>query len=470
MKQQSIRYACWVGFVAAAGASSSAEALSFDATLRARTAFEANGARDLGLNNGSNTNIAYLNLSPRLFITFTPKFTGFLRGLFFAPTDEIAVFDDGQPEQPQTTGTFAVLNEAWLEYKGLTSYPGESVRVGRQLIREGNSEWIGQNIDGVRWSVDTTLFRASAAVMYQFSSYRTDDQPIPPNQRDHLYGAFNVSGDWSPGQRIGGRVLHSADQKGIQPSGTLISDSSNLQSGQLTWIGIYADNGFNDVRTRQSLYYSFDLTYLTGTNFTAETRSGAIASVSRAKLGAFAGTGALRWKPFVDVPVSFGTAYTLSQGGGNSQYQQSGLQNNNNYFTGTLTLSNRYNEVVRAQLGNLHIVTAFVSYSLGDYEAAVVYENFKKDDVNAPITTNNISARTNTVSKDVGNGMDLVLTRYVGNRSVFNAVAGDDDSASTIQRSSLRLRASMFDPGAAYGAGVKNFDYRIVLETTLWLF
>lgn len=470
MKPHPIRLACWLATAAAAAATApAASALGFDASLRARGAFEANGARDLGLTGGSNTNVAYLDLSPRLFVTFTPKLTGFLRGQFFAPTDEIATFDDGQPAQPLAAETYAVLNEAWLQFNGLTSYPGESLRVGRQLIRDDNGEWIGQNIDAVRWAVDTTTLRASAAVLYPLSAYRTDDRAIPPVQRDRLYASLNVSGDWAAEQRIGARVLHGSDRKGLAPAGSPIEDGDKLQSATLTWIGVYADNGYNDRRSQQSLYYSADLTYLTGTDHRATADDGEITAVSRTRVGALAGTASLRWKPMPALPVSFGGAYTWSSGGGKRQYQQSGLHNNNSYFAGTQTLTNRYNNTVRAELGNLHVVTAFVSYSLGDYDAALVYENFRKDDRDAPVVTNAISAVTGP-SKDVGNGLDLVLTRFLGNRSALRTVAGDDDAPADNQRSSVRLRASVFDPGAAYGPGVNQFHYRIILESTLWLF
>lgn len=471
MKPHPIRLACWLATAAAAAAAApAASALSFDTTLRTRAAFEANGARDLGLNGGGNTNIAYLDLSPRVFITFDPKLTAFVRAQLFLPTDEIPTFDDGAAAQLQAAETFATLNEAWLQFNGLTSYPNENIRVGRQLIREDNGDWIGQNIDAIRWSFDTTLFRAVAAVLYPFSAYRTDDVPVPPVQRDRLYGSFNVSGDWAAEQRIGARVLHGSDRNGLPPPGGAVGINTKLQSGQLTWLGVYADNGYNNPRARQTLFYAFDFTYLTGTNFTATTANGAVATVTRNKLSAYAGTAALRWKPVDEIPVSLGTAYTLSSGGGDGQYQQSGLHNNNNFFAGNQTLTNRYSNVVRAELGNLHIVTAYLTYNLGNWDGTVVYHNFRKDDVTAPIVTNNITAVTNSSSKDVGNSLELVVTRFLGDRSIADRISGGDDASGDGQRSSVRIRASVFDPGAAYGPGVDRFDYRLILETTLWLF
>lgn len=465
-----IRLACRLAALAAAFGAPAAHALSIDTTVRTRGAFEAIGARDLGITGESSTNVAYLDISPRLFFTFTPKLTAFIRAQGFLPTDAIPTFDEGATAQLQLAESFVALNEAWFQFNGLTSYPGESIRIGRQLIREDNGDWVGINMDAIRWSVDTTLFRAVASVMYPFSSYRTDDLPVPAVQRDRLYGTVNIAGDWAPEQRIGARVMHASDRKGLSPAGAVVGENSRLESGQLTWIGVYADNGYNNPRARQRLFYSIDLTYLTGTNFTAVANDGVIASVRRNRLGAFAGTGALRWKPFVNVPVSVGTGYTYSSGGGDRQYQQSGIQNNNNFFAGNQTLTNRYSNVVRAQLGNLHVVMAHVTYNFGDWDAALIYQNFRKDRVDAPITTNNLTAVPVTDSKDVGNGMELVVTRFLGDASVLTRLGGGDDDTGDGQRSSVRLRASVFDAGAAYGPGADNFHYRIVLETTLWVF
>lgn len=470
MKLQPIRLACWLATLGAVTAAPTAAAISYDATLRVRGGFEANGARDLGLDGGDSTNVAYLDASPRLFVNFDPKLTGFLRLQGFLPTDQLRTFDDGGPAQTLTAESFVTLNEAWLQFNGLTSYPNESLRVGRQLIREDNGDWIGQNIDAIRWSVDTTLLRFVASVMYPFSSYRSDGLPVPPFQRNRLYATLNASADWRPEHRIGARVMHASDRKKLAAVGDSVGESTRLESGSLTWLGIYADNGYNVPRIRQTLYYSFDLTYLLGTNFTATVNDGAVDAIRRNRLGAVAGTAALRWKPFTDVPVSVGGGYTYSSGGGDRQYQQSGIQNNNNFFAGTQTLTNRYSNVVRAQLGNLHVVMTHVSYNFGDWDAALIYQNFRKDKASAPITTNNIAADPVTLSKDVGNGMEFLITRYLGNRSVLNRISGSDDGQGDTQRSSVRLRASVFDPGAAYGPGTDKFDYRIIVETTLWLF
>lgn len=470
MNTKSLGAACTAVVTCFGSMAPPASALELDASLRARLSFETNSPRDLGLAGGSDSNIAYLDLSPRLAIVFDPKLTGFVRGQFFAPTENLAAFDDGAAAEPQVAGTFGRIYEAWLQFNGLTSYPGETLRVGRQLILEDGADWMGQTIDAVRWTIDTTLFRASAAVLYPLSAYRTDDIPVPPVQRDRLYGYLNVAADWSPEQRLGLRVLHGSDQKNLPDIGRAVDAGAKLQDDSLTWIGVYADNGYYLRRSRQRLHYSADVSYVTGTSNTATVAGGVVTGSARTRVGAFAGTGALRWKPIATQPVSLGFAYTWSQGGGENQYRQNGLHSNISYFAGTQTLINRYSNTVRAELGNLKVVTAMATYNLGDWDAALIYENLHKDVASAPVQTNNISAPTLNGSKDVGNGLDLVLTRFFDSPDLLGAAATIANANGDPQQSSLRLRASVFDPGAAYGPGVNKFHYRIILEGTLWLF
>ncbi len=75
-----------------------------------------------------------------------------------------------------------------------------------------------------------------------------------------------------------------------------------------------------------------------------------------------------------------------------------------------------------------------------------------------------------TQSHDLGEGVDLVLTRY------FSLGVPADAPRYTPQEigdSSLRLRGSWFKPGDAYNATTPEArdakdDYRVTLELTLW--
>jgi hypothetical protein len=79
-----------------------------------------------------------------------------------------------------------------------------------------------------------------------------------------------------------------------------------------------------------------------------------------------------------------------------------------------------------------------------------------------PVTVDGISTSPATGRRTLGNGYDLVVTRFFGTRKSSDKLEPGEDAETTV-----RLRGSVFDPGAAYGPNAK-LDYRATLELTLW--
>lgn len=458
--------------------STSAEALTFNYSLRTNGAYQLDGPRFLGLQGDQSSDNFILDLSPRVLIEFNPTLTGYIRGRGFIPSGQVEPSGLGQPTSQRPVRRFGSLDEFWLQFNGLTNYPGESLRIGRQLIRQDDGSWLAQNADAVRFVFDTTLVSTDVGVVHQFSTYRTDNAPIYVPQRGRIYGFATIAADWRPEHRISLRMLHATDQNPLPAAGTALGDSPKLQDADLTWFGLYADNGYFKVSNPGDLMYRADFTYLYGQDRRSTPIRGLAGPGVKTTLGAFEASADLRWRPF-QFPVQFGVGYTYSQGGGakpdpqglgvgETQYQQSGLQGNVSYFTGTPALIGRYNETLRAELGNLQVVTAFVSLNLQNNDVSIVYNNFRKVDGSSPIITDNVSARTTGTATDVGNGMDLILSHYFNDPHLSRRLAGDDDSLLGNERTSVRLRGSVFAPGASYGPGTR-LDYRVLLEGTLWV-
>ncbi|RLM31942.1 alginate export family protein, partial [Haloarcula sp. Atlit-120R] len=150
----------------------------------------------------------------------------------------------------------------------------------------------------------------------------------------------------------------------------------------------------------------------TGTDRRISRISSQFASRTRTEsISAYEASTHLRWQPF-RVPVQFGDGYAFSSGGQSGQYQQSGLQGNASYFTGTPSLISLYNEALRAELGNLRVITSFISYNGENDDLSLIYNNFRKVRGNSPIITDNVNAPTIGHNSEVGNGLDLVATHY----------------------------------------------------------
>ncbi len=429
----------------ACAVTSDAMAMQLDYAVRATAAAEIYGSRDLM---GETDGALFLNIAPRVLFEFNPDWTGYLRGRVFLPsTGQQLPFDSENPGDLQPGGSFVGLNEFWIQYRGLTSYPGEALRLGRQHIRQPDGEWWDADADALRWVLDTTLLDADIGVARQLSSYRSDSPPVPPAQRDRTYVFANAGGEWRPHHHAGLRMTHAAGQAAVQDS-------------RLTWVGVHADSGFFDMRAAEHrLTYAINVNYLTGR---VETQS----------LRAWQAGAGLRWRPHLRGPLQLGAAYAYSQGGesgGRShQYQQNGMQTNSSYFSGTSTLIGRYNESLQAELGNLRVYTAFASLRSAQNDVSLVLTRLRKDAGASPIRTNGLQVAPVNADRDIGDGIDLVFMHYFTREQRTRRLLDRGDAYTAPQRRSLiSLRASLFRPGTAYGAAAHD-TFRVLLEVTLW--
>jgi alginate production protein len=434
------------------GASLPAAAQHIDWAVRTTLAFEADGPRDLGLaDEEPSDNNFFLSLAPRAIVELSPNWTGYVRGRVFLPTGRVAPFDSGEPDDQTPSRAYAGVNELWIQYGGFTSYPGEALRLGRQHIRQVDNNWWDQDTDALRWILDTTLLDAEIGVAHAFSAFRSDGADVPPNQRDRTYYFGQIAGDWHAGNRIGLRAVHTTG--GVAPEGT------RLASSELTWAGVFFENGFYDILgTDHRLAYSAAATYLTG-------RQQLALETDSQNIRAWQANMDLRLRLFKHFPLFIGGGYTWSE----PQFQQTGMQSNSSYFTGTNTLIGRYNETLQAELGNLRVATGFVSLDLEDDEASLIFSKFTRDDGLVPIITSALSVDPVTDSRDIGMGVDLVFTHHFSREQRHQRLLDRGDAFTALRRGSLiSLRASAFKPGDAYGPDART-DYRILLEGTLWI-
>jgi alginate production protein len=455
----------YAAFVLAAVAATPVAAQQIDYAIRSTGAFQTDDQHDA----------FYLNLAPRVLIEMNRSWAGYVRARVFLPTDRVAPFASDQRDDTRPARSFAGLNEFWIQYSGFTSYPGEALRIGRQRIRQTGSEWWDQDADAIRWALDSTLLTMDLGVAHQFSTYRTDDGSVPIEQRNRTYFFGNISADWRPEDRVGLRVTHAADNVDLPAVGTEVSLDEKLQDARLTWLGLYADSGFYDVRSGDRRFvYGGEVTYLYGSQTVAQRDANNLitSSVSQDVRAWQASTG-LRWQPSKRAPVQVGAAYTYSEGGErdgrSTQFQQTGMQSNTSYFTGAQTLIDRYNEALRPELGNLLVASGFVSFRGLANEAGLVYSNFRRDSANSPIVTRNVVVAPLVASRDIGEGVDLVFTHYFDREARRQRLLDRGDAFSARERRSMvSLRGSVFDPGEAYGPDAR-LDYRAQLEVTLWL-
>lgn len=460
-------------FAAAATRGAELQPGEADLELKFKLAGFGEGPRDLGLTdeNGlpidgdGDTAEGYLDVQPALFWRISTDWNSLIRLQGFVPTGEIVVTDE---QTPRNTDSYAALREAWIEYGGITSYPGEVLRLGRQRLRSSDGTWWDRDVESLRWIFDTTLLQMQFGGATQLDTFRTDSTDLPASQRDRAYVFGNLSGQWYPGHTIGARGAYAWDYNDAGDPAELDEPEPKLTDRDYVWIGVFAHNGYYDMPDALGMYYWIQADYLAGKRDDYVDTGSTTTPLLRVSedVRAFATDIGLRARLLRGFAI--GAAWAYGQGdddpddGRSETYAQTGLQSNRSRFTGTRSLLYRYNEALQPDLSNLQVASAFMSVPLERFDASLVYHRFFRDSGDAGVITDGLDVAPTTDSRDLGSGYDLVLTTYFGGSPSTPAADRDD------LRSNVRLRGSLFTPGDAYGDAVDD-QYRVTLELTLWL-
>jgi len=450
-------------------------------SVKAKAGGLSEDARDLSGSTAGETRASYLDLQPQLHLQASENFASFLRLQAFVPSDMVVQNENDEPVEAES---YAAVREFWVEFGGITSYPGEVLRLGLQRVRAPDGLWWDRDIESARWIFDTTLFQFEMGAAKQYNTYRTDEVELPESQRDRAYGFASIATQWVPGNYIGVRGAYATDQKELPRNGSQMAaegTQTDPNTGGTTttwdqpeqrdygWLGVFLDNRFFESERGAGLAYRMEIMGLAGTRDYAvvDPASGVVTGSAAQDVSAVGADASVRAR-FPDAfPLTFGAGYAYGQGGSergeSNVFRQTGLQSNRSRFTGTRTYINRFNEALQADLSNLHAKTAFVSLPLPSFDLSLVGHRFERDDPSSPVYTDGIEARPDpaSTSKDLGTGADVVLTWYF-RQTLNQRFAAEDDT-----RSNIRLRASRFSPGEAYADGLEDQN-RVLLEGTLW--
>ncbi|MFJ5182793.1 alginate export family protein [Pseudomonas fulva] len=445
--------------------------------------------RDLGTRPGGDVNGLGLDLRPWVYGE-RGNWSAYAMGQAVTATDTIETDTLRQNDDGTTTDTgadsrqpdksYLAMREFWMGYSGLTAYPGEQLRLGRQRLRSDDGMWRDTNIEALNWTFDTTLLKADLGVARRFSEYRTDLTDLAPQDEDrtHLYG--NVTAQWTPGHWVGLRAHHTHDSGSLKNPGQTVDALDKTRTGDLTWLGLEANSDAYNWRNEHDVNYWGSLTWLTGNRDTLSSRQVGDQQVAtgtqRGDVNAWATDLGVRLR--LNPQWQVGAAYARGSGGGDeggNNFEQTGLESNRSNFTGTRSRVHRFGEAFRGELGNLQAATLFASWQLrDDYDASFLYHRFWRVDgaqnigssgINAVVNDNGINRPLVEGEKDLGQEMDVVVTKYFKQGLLPASMSQAIDEPSAL----VRLRAGVFKPGDAYGKEADSYMHRAFVDV-IWRF
>ncbi|NBA94859.1 alginate export family protein [Pseudomonas sp. R5(2019)] len=427
--------------------------------------------RDLGTAPGGTVNGVGIDVRPWAFGLWG-NWSAYIMGQGVAATDTIDTdqVNNGvdNADAREADDSYLALREFWIDYSGITAYPGEHLRLGRQRLREETGQWMDSNIEALNWSFETTLLRAHLGVAQRFSDYRTDYSDLAPEDEDRTHGFGDISTQWLPNNWIGLRVHHVEDSGSLPNPGEQVEVLDKSYTGNLTWVGLETNGDGYNYRSTMPVNYWINGTWLTGNRDNLSSRTDvngnriAVGS-NKGDVNTWAADLGLRWN--INDSWRLGAAAARGEGGGvdkEDQFQQTGLHSNRSSYTGTRSRVHRFGEAFRGELSNLQSATLFGAWQLrDDYDASLVYHRFWRVDELQETGDNGI---INTVlvdgEKDLGQEVDLVLTKYFKQGLLPSSMVDWVDEPSAL----VRLRVGVFLPGDAYADDTDSSMHRAFLD------
>ncbi|WP_253277826.1 alginate export family protein [Pseudomonas chlororaphis] len=449
--------------------------------------------RDLGTLGGGDVNGVGLDLRPWVYGE-SGNWSAYAMGQAVTSTDIIETDTLQQSDGASTESSnnsdrkskknYLAMREFWIGYSGLTPYPGEQLKFGRQRLRNDDGQWRDTNIEALNWTFDTTLLRANVGIAERFSEYRTDLKELAPEDKDRLHVYGDVAYQWTPGHWAGVRAHHSHDDGKLDypVPGEATDSLDKRQNGDLTWLGLEANSDAYSLRNGNTVNYWASITGMSGDRDKVNALNADGTRPAQAKSGenldGWATDLGVRLR--LDPKWQVGAAYARASG----DYEQNGLESNRSNYTGTRSRVHRFGEAFRGEMNNMQTATLFGSWMLADeYDASLIYHKFWRVDGNKPVGSNGINAVENNYDdatgallsssslplrdgeKDLGQEVDLVVTKYFKQGLLPAALSQSIDEPSAL----VRFRGGVFKPGDAYGKSVDSYMHRAFVDV-IWRF
>lgn len=424
---------------------------------RAKLSLISEGDRRLGTRPDDSTRSDELamDLKPEWVWQLSRHWRSKLRLQAFGATGRVDVTDEiGGTE----TDGFVGLREFWFDYNGLTDYPGESIRFGRERLKEDTGLWWDDDVSLIRWIFDTTLLKTTVGVANKVSEMRTDigDPPVEERSIARVFG--QTRWQWRKDQYLTFLATHAERYSSDQDLADEASDGlPGRVTDSLTWASVRGDNAYFDWHSHSRFQYLASVSAVTGTDSRLDTNGTETFNRQQRNVSGWAADLGLRAQLHETPRWTVGMHGAIASGGSDSShsdaFRQTGLESNRSRYTGTRSQVARFGEAFQPEWSNLRVATAYTALSnRDDWAANFIYHRYWMDDQAGTVYSDLIEPGYTGASDDIGQSFDIVLGYY------------GDDGASNWHSFDVRLRGGVFMPGDAFGPDASSNRHRVVLD------
>ncbi|WP_428241451.1 alginate export family protein [Gynuella sp.] len=402
---------------------SSSTTAQFQLTLNPYYLYDDN--RDL--DNSLGTHEAGMIVKPKVDLNFNANWRGYFYGYGIYATSHETIDDSSGGDE-----AYVGLRELWLDWSGLTDYPGESIRVGRERLKDDDGLWTDSDISLLRWRWDTTLWKGTAGIARKIDDFENDGSPLPKDERDLLRFFASHRLQYSYHNYLEMRAMY------------VRGDDQSLYQPRLTWLSLGVDNDYFSATSDEALNYRLALLGMIGSD---------VPQRKRRDVNGWAADVGLRWRPSSIPLLAVGAQYVYASADGDGGFRATGLESNRARFTGTQASFYRFNEALRAELSNLQAIAVYTSLSIHKHwDLSLVAQQFWLTDKDADFYAAGLGVNPEGNGRRIGEGLDLVGSWYwnAGNRWPFDSY--------------LRTRASVFLPGTAFAKDQNSLRARYSLD------
>ncbi|MEQ8660028.1 MAG: alginate export family protein, partial [Gammaproteobacteria bacterium] len=353
--------------------------------------------------------------------------------LEFKGAAEVEIYRQGGGEDSEM---LLERGEMWL-FMGALAGSRFSLQVGRQNFQDGREWWWDEDLDALRVYYATRTWRVWLGIGEQFAREALSanfDARLDPAEEDVLNVLAHLEWQWSSDHAFELFFLHQYDHSPTERVGDVVrEDRTDTADGELTWLG---------ARTVGDLALGGDYSLDYWTDFAAFTSrerrlvfdavndrdARVVERVAASDDGWAADIGATLTTPWPWRP-----ALTLAYARGSRNFRQTGLNNNNDRYTG-VNRFRYYGELARPELANLAILSAAIGLPFW-YNSSVelVFHDYRQVARSRDVRDFAINADLTGRDTHLGQAIDI-------------AVGIEENSHVEIE-----FIAGLFVAGAAYG-------------------